>query len=103
MKDCFPEADTGERMFGYSRHMKEGLMKEYKYDPADSGRGALSIHLLCSTLLFFVNNVACVGLPYIALLSSTCDNAAQERLIQELLMRLLWQSAASVASPQASL
>jgi hypothetical protein len=38
MKDCFPEADTGERMFGYSRYMKGLLMKEYKYDPMDSGR-----------------------------------------------------------------
>ena len=28
VKDCFPEADTGERMFGYSRHVKGPLMKE---------------------------------------------------------------------------
>ncbi|KRY67946.1 hypothetical protein T4D_4290 [Trichinella pseudospiralis] len=25
--------DTGERMFGYSKHMKGPLVKEYKYDP----------------------------------------------------------------------
>ena len=69
MKECFPEADTGERMFrseerreaesssffgklvmsnvvllghigermfGYSKHVKGHLM-EYKYDPTDSG------------------------------------------------------------------
>jgi hypothetical protein len=34
----FPEADTGKRMFGYSRHVKGCLMKEYKSDPTDSGR-----------------------------------------------------------------
>jgi hypothetical protein len=38
MKECFPEADTGERMFGYNRHVKGHLMKEYKYDPTESGR-----------------------------------------------------------------
>ena len=38
VKDYFPEADTGERMFGYSKHMKGPMMKEYKYDPTDSGR-----------------------------------------------------------------
>jgi hypothetical protein len=27
----------GERMFGYSKHVKGHLM-EYKYDPTDSGR-----------------------------------------------------------------
>jgi hypothetical protein len=37
-KKCFPEADTGERMFCYSRHVKGPVMKEYKYDPTDSGR-----------------------------------------------------------------
>ena len=34
----FPEADTGERMFGYSKHVKGHLMKEYKYDLTDSGK-----------------------------------------------------------------
>jgi hypothetical protein len=29
--------NTVERMFGYSRHVNRGLMKEYKYDPTDSG------------------------------------------------------------------
>ena len=48
----FPEADTGERMFGYSKHVKGHLMKEYKYDPTDSGKQALSIGLVCSALLF---------------------------------------------------
>ena len=50
MKDCFPEADTGERMFGYSKHVKGHLMKEYKYDPIDSGGQALSFGLVCSAL-----------------------------------------------------
>jgi hypothetical protein len=27
----------GERMFGYSKHVKGPGMKEYKYDPTDSG------------------------------------------------------------------
>jgi hypothetical protein len=36
MKDYFPEVDTDERMFGYSRHMNELLM-EYKYEPTDMG------------------------------------------------------------------
>ena len=36
-------------MFGYSRHMNGLLMKEYKYDPTDSGREAFG--LLC--LIFF--------------------------------------------------
>jgi hypothetical protein len=56
MKDCFPEADTGERMFGYSKHMKECLMKECSYESTDSGRRALSIGLVCSASLFFINN-----------------------------------------------
>jgi hypothetical protein len=30
IKDCFPEADTGERIFGYSKHMKGFLIKELK-------------------------------------------------------------------------
>ena len=30
VKDCFPEADTGERMFGYSKHVKGSVMKDYK-------------------------------------------------------------------------
>jgi hypothetical protein len=36
--------------------MKEPIIKEYKYDPTDSGKGALSIDLVCSTSLFFANN-----------------------------------------------
>jgi hypothetical protein len=51
MKDCFPEADTGERMFGYSRQVKELLMKEHKYDPTDSGRQALSFGWLYLDIL----------------------------------------------------
>ena len=37
MKDCLPEADTGERIFAYSKHMKRLLMNEYKYDPHTVG------------------------------------------------------------------
>jgi hypothetical protein len=51
MKACFPEADIGERMFGYSKHMKGCLIKEYKYDPMDSERQALSLGLLCLAVL----------------------------------------------------
>ena len=41
-------------MFGYSKHMKGCVMKEYKCDPTDRGRE--SIGLVCSTSLFFTNN-----------------------------------------------
>jgi hypothetical protein len=56
MKKCFPEADTGERMFCWRRHVKGLLMKEYKYDPSDRGRRALSLGLVCSALLLFTNS-----------------------------------------------
>jgi hypothetical protein len=56
VKECFSKADTGERMCGYSRHVKGLLMKEYKYDPTDSGRGALSLCLVYSTSLFFAKD-----------------------------------------------
>jgi hypothetical protein len=49
--ESFSEADTGERMFCWSSHGKECLMKEYKYDPSDSGRQALSLGLLSLTIL----------------------------------------------------
>jgi hypothetical protein len=51
----FPEADAGERMFGCSRYVKRLLMKEYKYDPTDSGK-ALSLGLVCSALLLFAKD-----------------------------------------------
>jgi hypothetical protein len=38
MKDLFPEADMGGRMFGYNRHMNGHQIKEYKHDSTDSGR-----------------------------------------------------------------
>ena len=57
VKDCFLEVGTGERMCGYSSHMKGHLMREYKYDPTDSGRGALSLHLVCSASLFFTKDM----------------------------------------------
>jgi hypothetical protein len=56
MKDCFPEADRGERMFGYREHVKECLMKEYKCDLTNSGRQALSIGLVCSASVFFAKD-----------------------------------------------
>jgi hypothetical protein len=69
-------------------------MKEYNYDPTDSGRQALSFGLFCSTSLFFDKD-ACIGSLYIELSSSTCGNAAIAR------NSLLWQVAASAALPQA--
>lgn len=36
--------------------VKGGLMREYKYDPTDSGRRARSCGLVCSVLLFFAND-----------------------------------------------
>jgi hypothetical protein len=43
MKDCLPEADTGERIFAYSKHMKRLLMNEYKYDPHTVGDEHLAL------------------------------------------------------------
>ena len=55
MKESFPEADIGERMFGYSKHMKGPRMNKYKYDLTDNG--ALSFGLICSTSLFFAKDM----------------------------------------------
>jgi len=68
---------TGERMFGHSKHTKGCLMKEYKYDPTDSGRGTLVWFALprYSSLTTHTH----IWLPYIELLSSTCNNAAIDR------------------------
>ena len=86
VKGCLAKADTGETVFEYSRHVKGHLMKEYKYDPRDCGRQALSIGLVCSASLFFANNSnGLTGSPYIALLSSTCGNAAIEKLAKNFL------------------
>jgi hypothetical protein len=51
MNERSPEANTGERMFLYSKHMKRPAIKDYNYDPTDSGRRALNIGLFCSTML----------------------------------------------------
>ena len=53
VKECFPEVETGERMFWYIKHVKGPMMKEYIYDPTGSGQQALSFGLVCSTSLFF--------------------------------------------------
>ena len=52
MKDFFPEADMGGRMFGYSRQLRGCMMKEYKYDPTDSVGRALNLGLVCVTSPF---------------------------------------------------
>ena len=57
MKKCFPGVDTDERMLCYGRHVKGHMMKEYKYDSTDSGRESWSIGLLCSTSVFFTNDM----------------------------------------------
>jgi hypothetical protein len=62
MKECFPEADTGKRMFCYNRYMKGHVMKEYKYDPTDSG--SLSIGLVCFASLFFTKDTHVLVEPY---------------------------------------
>lgn len=51
------QGNTGERMFGYSRHMKGHMMKECKDDLTDSGRRALNFVLVFSALLFFVKDM----------------------------------------------
>jgi hypothetical protein len=68
VKDCFPEVNIGERMFGDGRHMKGCLMK-YKYD--------LHRQWEAGTELWF--GLFCIGSPYIVLLSSACDKATTER------------------------
>lgn len=79
MKDCFPGADTRERMFGYSKHAKGLLMKEYKYDSTDSGRGALSLGLVCSASLFFAKDTnVLVQLVIMPPLRETCPRTARE-------------------------
>ena len=70
----FAEADTGERMFCYSRHVKGHVMKEYKSDPTDTGRR--STGLLCSTSLLFTNGTH-VCSPYIVWLSSALGDCVQ--------------------------
>ena len=57
----FSEADTGDRMFGYSKQVKESLIKEYKEDPTDRERRALSLGLVGSTVLFFPNDPPVYG------------------------------------------
>jgi hypothetical protein len=49
MKECFPEADIGEMMFEYSKHMEGCLMREYKYDPTgwEMSFGLLHLTILC--------------------------------------------------------
>jgi hypothetical protein len=56
MKECFPEADTGEGCFDIA-NVKGPMTKEYKYDPADSGRGTPSLGLVCPASLFFDNDL----------------------------------------------
>ena len=79
MEDCFPEADTGERMFAYSKYVKGHLVGEYKYDPTDSGRGALSLGLVCSASLFFAKDTnVLVQLVIMPPLRETCPRTARE-------------------------
>lgn len=37
VKECFPQAETGERMFGSSKHVKGPGMKEYTITPQTVG------------------------------------------------------------------
>jgi hypothetical protein len=48
---------TGERMFCWIRHGKGLVMKECRYDPTEHGRQALSIGLVCFSLLIFASNM----------------------------------------------
>ena len=63
-------------MFQYSKHIDGPTMKEYKYDPTDSGRQALSIGLVYS---YFLIMTSLYWFAHTALLSSTCSNAAIKR------------------------
>ena len=56
MKDCFPDADILKKLFGYSRHMKGHLMKEFRVDVTDVKRPALSLALVCSGSLFLAKD-----------------------------------------------
>lgn len=74
-KECFHEADAGERMFWYSRHVKGCVRKAGNYAP-DSGSWSpgflFHLAILCQQW-------ACTGWPYIVWLSSTCGDRAIER------------------------
>jgi hypothetical protein len=61
---------TGKRMFCYSKHVKGLMMKKYKNDP----HRQLACERWFALLHLAVVHIgqACIGLPYIALLSSTC-------------------------------
>lgn len=83
------------KMFGYSKHMKAALIKEYKYDPTDSWRKVLSLGLLCSTSLFFTNNTHILVSLTWPCWTKLVITPLFEKLAQELLWRLLRQLAAS--------
>ena len=94
MRECFPEADAGEGMFGYSNHVKGPEMKEYEYDGQWEtitehwfAQPRYSLLMTCSS-------------PYIALLSSTCGNVS---ITTETHPRTAHEGpvAAPTASPQA--
>ena len=57
-------------IFGYSRCVKGFLLMEYNYDPAYSGRQALSFGLVCSVSLFFARDTQLlVHLIYLVVLN----------------------------------
>jgi hypothetical protein len=70
---------TGERMFCYSRHMKECMM--FMRDVNVTPWTLLAPALVCFapppyTSLFY----ACIGSPFIVLLSSSCSDAIERSL-----------------------
>jgi len=69
MKDCFPEADIGERMFVYSKHLK-GHLKKYKHAHSQWEMSTETWFVLFH-FIFLCKWPACIGSPYIVLLSST--------------------------------
>ena len=78
MNEYFPEADTGERMFCYSKHVKGHMMFRRNINMSPLTVGS-NIGLLCSALLFFTA-VLNIDSPYIALMRSACDDAIERNL-----------------------
>jgi hypothetical protein len=52
VKEGFPEVDTGERMFCYSKHMKGHTVREYLTPQTVEGSTEHWFGLLCLAILF---------------------------------------------------
>ena len=62
VKGCLAKANMGKAVFLQQTQVKGPLMKECKYDPTGTGRGVLSIDLVCSALIFFTKDTHALAL-----------------------------------------